>query len=1107
MKKGKRDSGIEQIGKIPWGTHFCQFYKNTEELTEILITYFKTGLENKEYCLWITGKTLTAKQAAEILRKALPVFSEYIHKGQIEFSDYDSLVSQNGTVNPQMVIGELVAKYHRAITRGYAGMRLSTNPCVADDESWDCCNIFEKELHKTAEKYKIIANCTYFLDNYSPAELINVDNRHSFSLLKRQDEWEMTQNVGQLQAMRRIQKINSVLLAIRNVNQSIARIKDKNELLKNVCGVLAEVSHYHYVWLVLTDKSGNITDYFDCDTEAKQQAARICRDNQPACIKQALNQPEITIIKDSADCAECPLKEKIDGHVALLIRLEISKRVIGILTVVMEGKDAEEEEYQLIKEVAGDIAIGLEDIEIENEKTRLTDDLRKSNSFIQTVMDNLPIGIAVNNSTPPVIFEYMNDNFPKIYRTTRKKLKTPDAFWDAVYEEPQMREDMKKRVLEDTSSGDPKRMKWDDLPLYKNGEIVAFVNAMNVPIPDRPLMISLVWDVTGTRQRDIQYNSIIQAAQDAFLYIDMQSNILDVNEAACNMLGYNREELLKMKISQISPAESDGIVLARIQKIKSLGKDFFEIRHKHKNGTLIDVEMSISYFNFQGGRIVAFARDITERKKAEERIRHAYQIINESRIVAFIWKNEENWPISFVSENVKRLWGYKVEDFLSGKIPYSSIVYPDDLGGVFDEVKTASNDKSVNSFEHKPYRIITSEGKIIWVSDKTEIIRDKNGSIIQYQGVIEDISEKKLADEAIHSYIIKLDHITGNFGSGILMENEEHKIEFANEDLFKLLSADFSAVDVMGKDIKDASALGKILFKNSEEFIRRADKIVAEGKKITGEVLATTDDRYIERDYIPIIDEGKIKYHLWIYRDITAAKKLQEQVIVQDRLASIEELASGLAHEINNPLTGIIGFSELLLAKEWSEDVREDLLTINRQAQRTAKIVKSLLTFAKKQPQEKQPVDVNKDLQEILDIRTYKREADNIEIIKHFTTDLPMVKGNSSQLKQVYLNLINNAEFFMYKAHGKGTLTITTEHSKGFVRIIFSDDGAGIDKKNLNRIFEPFFTTKDVGEGTGLGLSICKGIIDEHGGSISVESQPGKGATFTVELPVYKKEG
>jgi PAS domain S-box-containing protein len=426
----------------------------------------------------------------------------------------------------------------------------------------------------------------------------------------------------------------------------------------------------------------------------------------------------------------------------------------------------------------------------------------------------------------------MNENFPKIYRTTRGKLKTPDAFWDVVYEDPKIREEIKNKVLDDISSGDPKRMSWNDLPLYKNGEKIAFINAMNIPVPDRPLMISLVWDVTETRQRDIQYNSIIQATQDAFWYTDMQGNLLDVNDAACKLLGYNRKEMLKMRISDIDVIEDIEAAATHIQKVKNFGKDLFETKQRHKNGTIIEVEVSSSYFNFAGGRLVIFIRDITERKKIEERLKQAYQIINESHIVAFIWKNEENWPVTFVSENIKLLWGYPVDDFITGKVPYSSIVYPDDLERVENEVLAASNNRSVKSFEHQPYRIITLDGRILWVSDKTEIIRDNNGNIVQYQGIIEDFTDKKLADESIHSYVLKLDYITSNIGSGILMENEEHKIEFVNPSLLKIFSVEASPEEIIGTDLSLAAKYLKSTFKEPEEFLKSMGKIKKQVKKL-----------------------------------------------------------------------------------------------------------------------------------------------------------------------------------------------------------------------------------------------------------------------------------
>jgi PAS domain S-box-containing protein len=240
-----------------------------------------------------------------------------------------------------------------------------------------------------------------------------------------------------------------------------------------------------------------------------------------------------------------------------------------------------------------------------------------------------------------------------------------------------------------------------------------------------------------------------------------------------------------------------------------------------------------------------------------------------------------------------------------------------------------------------------------------------------------------------------------------------------------------------------------------------------------------------------------------VARDITERKKMEEQLIMQDRLASIGQLTSGLAHELNNPLTGVISLSDLLLQRELPEDIRQDVKIINDEAQRTANIVKNLLTFARKQPQAKQPTNINNCIQKVLELRAYEQKVNNIEVNVRFDPDLPLIMGNSSQLQQVFFNVVINAEFFMLEAHGKGTLTVTTEKAGSSVRALFADDGPGIPRENMRHLFTPFFTTKEVGKGTGLSLSICLGIITEHGGRIWVESEPGKGTTFTIELPAY----
>jgi signal transduction histidine kinase len=234
---------------------------------------------------------------------------------------------------------------------------------------------------------------------------------------------------------------------------------------------------------------------------------------------------------------------------------------------------------------------------------------------------------------------------------------------------------------------------------------------------------------------------------------------------------------------------------------------------------------------------------------------------------------------------------------------------------------------------------------------------------------------------------------------------------------------------------------------------------------------------------------------------------MEEQLIVADRLVSIGELASGIAHELNNPLTGIIGFSQLLAERNVPEEIKEDLKLINSEAQRAANVVKGLFTFARKHPSVRQLTNINDVIGKVLELRAYEQKVSNIETVINLAPDLPKIGADFFQLQQVFLNIVTNAEYFMLKAHNKGTLTITTGRLEDIVRISFTDDGPGISEKELGHVFDPFFTTKEVGQGTGLGLSISHGIVTTHGGRIYAESKQGKGATFVVELPIRQEEG
>jgi signal transduction histidine kinase len=239
-------------------------------------------------------------------------------------------------------------------------------------------------------------------------------------------------------------------------------------------------------------------------------------------------------------------------------------------------------------------------------------------------------------------------------------------------------------------------------------------------------------------------------------------------------------------------------------------------------------------------------------------------------------------------------------------------------------------------------------------------------------------------------------------------------------------------------------------------------------------------------------------------------KRLQQELYLSSRLASVGELAAGVAHEINNPLTGIVGFSQRLLRKSTDEEASQDLEImlrdlgiIHNEAQRAAKVVENLLTFARRHQPKKQYSDVNEILQSALELRAYELRTSNIEVVTDLAPSLPQIMVDFHQIQEVFLNIILNAEQVMTEARGGGRLTIKTEEEKkGYTRTTFTDNGPGIPAEHLVKIFDPFFTTRGEGGGTGLGLSACHGIVTEHGGRIYAKSKPGKGATFFVELPI-----
>jgi len=268
---------------------------------------------------------------------------------------------------------------------------------------------------------------------------------------------------------------------------------------------------------------------------------------------------------------------------------------------------------------------------------------------------------------------------------------------------------------------------------------------------------------------------------------------------------------------------------------------------------------------------------------------------------------------------------------------------------------------------------------------------------------------------------------------------------------------------------------------------------------------------------------GKVVGSVHSIKDVTEQRRLQMQLLQAEKLSAIGELVAGVAHELNNPLTTILGYAQLLVQDEDLDvGIREDLARVTREALRSRRIVENLLTFARKHEPEKSSIDINELIEHTVEMRAYQLRVDNVEVALQLYRPLPRTMADQYQLQQLFLNLINNAHHAMKEAHGGGRLLIRTalvgESRKGSaaslppsteeprIRIEVHDTGPGIPREVMSKMFDPFFTTKRTGEGTGLGLSICYGIVQEHQGRIWAESTPGKGAIFIIEIPVQRPD-
>ena len=579
---------------------------------------------------------------------------------------------------------------------------------------------------------------------------------------------------------------------------------------------------------------------------------------------------------------------------------------------------------------------------------------------------------------------------------------------------------------------------------------------------------------------------IFDAITDFIVVHDETQNVLRVNRSLAEFIGVPPSNLIGVNMrALVSLANDSPAYGCPFCRTSSDGPD--EYVHQVLERMYLVSTSRIHASASERQHTIHVLKDITDRREAERRYRELFDNIQEGLFFAV-----PSGHFIEVNDALVRMLGYTDRDeLLKIDIPTQLYTSPErlrHLNEVMQQHGVLRNHEEV---------LRRKDGSAIHVLINAFAVPDAHGQVLQYRGLMLDITGLKTYQAELQHARDFSEKILNNTQSLILVVDTAGLISYANRRWY---DAGYEQRQLVGCPLSDLVSP-----------IRRPVLTEALNSTLSGHPVDNLDLQVVRGDgrvgqfsvnLSPMRDEqGIVTSIVVVMTDITDSAMLQSKLIHAEKMAAVGQLVSGVAHEVNNPLTAILGFADLLMENsEVPEVARKDLRVILQEAQRTKQIVQNLLSFARQMPPQRKPVQLNGILRRTIQLRAYDFNSHGVEIVEHLDEGLPLVVGDSHQLQQVFLNIMNNAYDAVRETGRPARIEIMTASLGTYVEVSFRDNGHGITQPD--RIFDPFFTTKEVGKGTGLGLSICYGIVREHGGEILCHNNTGaQGATFIVRLP------
>ncbi|MBS1853165.1 MAG: PAS domain S-box protein [Acidobacteria bacterium] len=638
-----------------------------------------------------------------------------------------------------------------------------------------------------------------------------------------------------------------------------------------------------------------------------------------------------------------------------------------------------------------------------------------------------------------------------------------------------------------------------------------------------------------------QWANTFDSIQDFVLLHDAEFRVMKANHSLLLRLGKAPADVTGKTCEEVLPREHTSWQQCPYCRLG--GEGLAEVPDACFGGySLVSTSSYVDQSTRQKGTIHV-VRDITDRAVAEEKYRMLFEQVQEGVFVATPEGELLDCNDAFV-----RMLGYPSrEELMARNIDTEVYVSGEQRDALWRQMEQHN---FVRNFEVTLRR---KDGVLLTAIESSFATRDTSGKLERYQGFLLDITQKKQAEDEIRRRNRELNALNAMAVIATQSFDLDEILNLTLRQVISLLGAETGSIYLSDADdetfrrragwglrstdrarfseVQLAGGFGDLVTRSrtevlTAEYLPHLPPLVAEFIRVDGFsswiwVLLWSKDKpigimgissreareYTSNDENLLVAIGrqlattieKVRLYEETCRAYEDLRLAQEQLLQSEKMSAVGQLIAGVAHELNNPLTAILGYAQLLESEGLNERATDFVGKLFKQAQRTHRVVQNLLSFARQRKPQKHSVDICKVLEETLALRDYDFKVNDIKLERELETDLPAVTADSHQLEQVFLNIINNSVDAMLEAGGKGMLKVRAYCKEEFLHIEFQDSGPGI--KEPTRIFDPFYTTKSVGKGTGLGLSICYGIVKEHGGEIKARNRDEGGAVLEVILP------